>query len=83
MGGCAGLREAGAYFGAASLGAAVAIKELMAAGKIKGTIRFYGTPAEEDIGGKVYMARAGLFNDVDISLDWHPDCELCILALFS
>ena len=62
-------------FGAASLGAAIAIKELMAAGKIKGTIRFYGTPAEEDIGGKIYMARAGLFKDVDISLDWHPDSE--------
>ncbi|MEO5685568.1 MAG: amidohydrolase [Chitinophagaceae bacterium] len=62
-------------FGAASLGAALAIKELIAAGKIKGTIRFYGTPAEEDIGGKIYMARAGLFNDVDICLDWHPDSE--------
>ena len=62
-------------FGAASLGAALAIKELMAAGKIKGTIRFYGTPAEEDIGGKIYMARAGLFNDLDVCLDWHPDFE--------
>ena len=62
-------------FGAASLGAAVAIKELIATGKLKGTVRFYGTPAEEDIGGKVYMARAGLFKDVDISLDWHPDSE--------
>ncbi|KAK6031636.1 amidohydrolase [Ostertagia ostertagi] len=62
-------------FGAASLGAALAIKELMAAGKIKGTIRFYGTPAEEDIGGKIYMARASLFNDLDICLDWHPDFE--------
>jgi aminobenzoyl-glutamate utilization protein B len=62
-------------FGAASLGAALAIKELLVAGKLKGTIRFYGTPAEEDIGGKVYMARAGLFNDVDICLDWHPGYE--------
>ncbi len=62
-------------FGAASLGAALAIKEMIAAGKLKGTIRFYGTPAEEDVGGKIYMARAGLFNDVDISLDWHPDSE--------
>ncbi|MEP7374776.1 MAG: amidohydrolase [Chitinophagaceae bacterium] len=62
-------------FGAGSLGAALAIKELMAAGKLKGTIRFYGTPAEEDIAGKVYMARAGLFNDLDICLDWHPDYE--------
>lgn len=60
-------------FGAASLGAAVAIKELIAAGKLKGTIRFYGTPAEEAIGGKAYMAREGLFNDLDICLAWHPD----------
>ncbi len=62
-------------FGAGSLGAALAIKELMAAGKLKGTIRFYGTPAEEDLAGKVYMASAGLFNDLDIYLDWHPDYE--------
>ena len=63
-------------FGAASLGAATAIKELIAAGKLKGTIRFYGTPAEEDVGGKIYMAREGLFNDLDVCLDWHPDSEI-------
>src|SRR5215831_18726556 len=62
-------------FGAASLGAATAIKELIAAGKLKGTIRFYGTPAEENYGGKIYMAREGLFNDLDVCLDWHPDFE--------
>ena len=62
-------------FGTASLGAAVAIKDLIAAGKLKGTIRFYGTPAEEDLAGKVYMARAGVFNDLDVCLDWHPDYE--------
>jgi aminobenzoyl-glutamate utilization protein B len=62
-------------FGAGSLGAAVTIKELIAAGKLKGTIRFYGTPAEEDLAGKVWMARAGLFNDLDVCLDWHPDYE--------
>ena len=62
-------------FGAASLGAAVSIKELIAAGKLKGTIRFYGTPAEEDLAGKVYMARDGVFNDLDVCLDWHPDYE--------
>lgn len=62
-------------FGAASLGVAVAIKELIAAGKLKGTIRFYGTPAEEDVGGKIYMAREGLFNDLDVCLDWHPGYE--------
>jgi len=60
-------------FGPASLGAAIAIKELMASGKLKGTIRFYGTPAEEAVGGKIYMARDGLFNDVDVCLAWHPD----------
>jgi aminobenzoyl-glutamate utilization protein B len=59
-------------FGAASLGAASAIKDLVAAGKLKGTIRFYGTPAEESVGGKVYMAREGMFNDVDVMVVWHP-----------
>lgn len=63
-------------FGAGSLGAAMAIKELMHQGKLKGTIRFYGTPAEETIGGKLYMARAGLFNDLDVSLDWHPEDKI-------
>lgn len=59
-------------FGAGSLGAAVAIKELINAGKLSGTIRFYGTPAEERIGGKIYMARDGLFNDLDVCIAWHP-----------
>ena len=59
-------------FGAASLGAAVAIKETMAAGALKGTIRFLGTPAEESIGGKIYMIREGVFKDVDAVLVWHP-----------
>jgi aminobenzoyl-glutamate utilization protein B len=61
--------------GVGALGAAVAIKEQIAAGKITGTIRFYGTPAEERIGGKAYMLRAGLFKDVDIVLSWHPGDE--------
>lgn len=60
-------------FGPASLGAAVAIKELIAAGRLRGTVRFYGTPAEESIGGKIYMIRDGLFKDVDVALAWHPD----------
>jgi aminobenzoyl-glutamate utilization protein B len=63
-------------FGAGSLGAAIAIKELMQQGKLKGTIRFYGTPAEESVGGKIYMARDGLFADLDVCLDWHPDVEI-------
>ena len=61
--------------GAAALGAAVAVKDLMAAGKLKGTIRFYGTPAEEAVGGKIYMAREGLFKDLDVCLAWHPEGE--------
>jgi aminobenzoyl-glutamate utilization protein B len=59
-------------FGAGSLGAAVAIKELMAAGKLTGTVRLYGTPAEERGSGKTYMIRAGLFQDLDVCLAWHP-----------
>ena len=62
-------------FGAASAWAAVTIKEWIEQNNIKGTIRFYGTPAEEGGSGKVYMVRAGLFDDVDVVLHWHPDDE--------
>lgn len=58
--------------GTASLFAAVSLKDWLGAKKIPGTIRYYGTPAEEGGGGKVYMARAGLFQDVDAVLSWHP-----------
>jgi aminobenzoyl-glutamate utilization protein B len=67
-------------FGAGSLGAAVAVKELIAQGKLKGTIRFYGTPAEESVGGKIYMVRDGMFSDLDVCLDWHPDPETTALT---
>lgn len=60
-------------FGAASAEAAIAVKEWMLATGQKGTLRFYGTPAEEGGSGKVYMVRAGLFNDVDVVLHWHPN----------
>lgn len=62
-------------FGAGSLGAAIAVKELMDQGKIKGTIKFFGTPAEEKYFGKLYFARAGLFDDLDVCLDWHPSAQ--------
>ena len=62
--------------GAGSLGAAIAIKELIEQGKLKGTIRYYGTPAEESVGGKIYMARDGFFDDLDVCLDWHPGREI-------
>src|SRR5580693_1753853 len=58
--------------GAASLFATISIKDWMAEKKIAGTIRFYGTPAEEGGGAKLYMARAGVFQDVDAVLTWHP-----------
>ncbi len=62
-------------FGVGSLGAAIAIKEAMERGEISGTIRFYGTPAEEKYFGKLYLARDGKFNDLDVCLDWHPSAE--------
>jgi aminobenzoyl-glutamate utilization protein B len=59
-------------FGAACLAAAIGVKELIKNGEVKGTIRFYGTPAEENAAGKGWMIKAGLFDDVDIALTWHP-----------
>jgi len=59
-------------FGVGSTGAAMAIKELIAAGSFDGTIKLYGTPAEETGIGKVYMLRAGYFKDDDVILNWHP-----------
>ena len=58
-------------FGTASTAAAITIKNYLNKTKTKGTIRLYGTPAEEGGSGKVYMVRSGLFDDVDIVLDWH------------
>ena len=58
-------------FGTASTAAAITIKKYLTKTNTKGTIRLYGTPAEEGGSGKVYMVRAGLFDDVDIVLDWH------------
>ncbi len=60
-------------FGTASVSAGIAIKELMAAGKLKGTIKVFGTPAEEGGSGKVFLVRAGLFNNLDAVIHWHPD----------
>ncbi len=62
-------------FGVASLGAAAAIKEQIENGELEGTIRFYGTPAEEKFFGKLWMVREGLFDDVDVVMDWHPSAE--------
>ena len=59
-------------FGTASLGAAIAIKEQIEKGTIQGTVIFYGTPAEETIFAKVWMVRAGVFDQLDVCMDWHP-----------
>ena len=59
-------------FGAGSTAAAIAVKRWLEGQQISGTIRLYGTPAEEGGSGKVYMVRAGLFDDVDTVLHWHP-----------
>jgi len=60
-------------FGVGSLAAAMAIKDLIAAGKLHGTVKFFGTPAEEAVGGKLYMLREGVMSGVDVMLAWHPD----------
>ncbi|WP_026576952.1 M20 family metallopeptidase [Bacillus sp. UNC438CL73TsuS30] len=58
--------------GSGAFAAAVAIKDYMKQTGLQGTVRFYGCPAEEAGSGKAFMARAGLFNDVDLALSWHP-----------
>jgi aminobenzoyl-glutamate utilization protein B len=60
-------------FGAGSVAAAIALKRTMEAHAIEGTVKLFGTPAEETVVGKVYMANAGVFDGIDITLDWHPD----------
>ncbi len=62
-------------FGVGSLAAAIHIKDWLEQTGSSGTIRLYGTPAEEGGGGKVYMVRAGLFDDTDAVLSWHPGDE--------
>jgi aminobenzoyl-glutamate utilization protein B len=59
-------------FGVASASAAIAIAEQLRTGKLKGTVRYYGCPAEEGGSAKVFMALVGLFDDCDVALHWHP-----------
>ncbi len=59
--------------GTASAFAAITIKEHLQASALKGTIRFYGCPAEENGSGKVHLGRAGVFDDCHVALTWHPD----------
>jgi len=59
-------------FGTACLGAVLALKAAMIEQQLPGTIRFYGCPAEETLVGKTFMAKAGVFDDLDAALAWHP-----------
>ncbi len=59
-------------FGTGSVASGIAVKKLIESGKLKGTIKVYGCPAEEGGSGKVYMVREGLFNGVDVVIHWHP-----------
>jgi aminobenzoyl-glutamate utilization protein B len=58
--------------GSAAMLAATAVKDWLAANGIKGRVRYYGCPAEENGAGKLFMVREGAFRDVDIALSWHP-----------
>ncbi|MFC3040743.1 amidohydrolase [Virgibacillus xinjiangensis] len=58
--------------GTAGVEAVIALKETMEAEGIQGTIRYYGCPAEEVLSGKTYMAKSGVFDDLDSALTWHP-----------
>ena len=62
-------------FGAGSVGGALAIKQAMEAHDLPGTIKLFGTPAEETVVGKVYMAKAGIFDGLDAVVEWHPFLE--------
>lgn len=64
--------------GSAAIGTAIALKQLMEAHRLPGTLRVYGCAAEETEGAKVYMAREGLFNDLDAVLHWHPGSDATV-----
>jgi aminobenzoyl-glutamate utilization protein B len=65
-------------FGAGSAAAAIALKRTMDANGMDGTVKFFGSPAEETLVGKVYMANAGVFDGIDITIDWHPFFETSV-----
>lgn len=58
--------------GAAALGAALVVKEYLTNNEVSGTVKLFGCPSEEKDNGKTFMARAGVFDDVDAAFTWHP-----------
>lgn len=75
IGGIAGHACGHHLFGTASVATAIELKKIIEQYHLSGTIRLYGTPAEEGGAGKVYMVRDGLFKDVDVVVHWHPSTE--------
>lgn len=75
LGGIAGHGCGHHMFGVASSAAAIELKHHIEKNNISGTIKVFGTPAEEGGSGKVYMVREGLFNNVDVVMHWHPDSK--------
>jgi aminobenzoyl-glutamate utilization protein B len=70
-------------FGVASVASAIELMETMKQTGLKGTLKVFGTPAEEGGSGKVYMVREGLFNGVDVVLHWHPNHQNSVNFSFS
>lgn len=62
-------------FGTASASATIAIAQQIQGGKLTGTLRFYGCPAEEGGSAKVFLVQAGLFKDCDAVIHWHPSSK--------
>jgi aminobenzoyl-glutamate utilization protein B len=69
--------------GVGALGAALAAKVALEQAGGKGTIRYYGCPAEETLNGKGFMAREGVFDDLDVALTWHPSFVNSVWASIS
>lgn len=59
--------------GAGAFGAAIGLKRALEAEGLPGTVKYFGCPAEENLSGKAFMAREGVFDDCDACFDWHPD----------
>ena len=69
--------------GAGSLAAVIAVKEYLKANKKDGTIIYFGCPAEEGAGSKQFMARAGMFDNVDFVYTWHPSTKNAVESTHS
>ncbi len=69
--------------GTAGVAAVAVLKDLIVAGELTGTIRYYGCPAEEGGSGKTFMVREGVFDDVDIALTWHPNSFTSVFSFSS